>query len=192
MTAVCTKGVESLSSGTNEGEAYTQFWAAVLVKINTEKKVSEKLNALGIHTYLPVQSEYHKWSDRRKKIDRIVIPMIVFVKIDRTLERRLLTYSYIYKFISYPGQSHAAAIPDYQIERLKYMLNQSDMKVEFNSCKFEIGDEVEIARGPLKGLSGRLCYVDNGKPLIGIYLDMLGYACVTIDKNDVEIKNKAI
>ena len=79
-----------------------------------------------------------------------------------------------------------------EIERLKYMLNQSDMKVEFNSCKFEIGDEVEIARGPLKGLSGRLCYVDNGKPLIGIYLDMLGYACVTIDKNDVEIKNKAI
>ena len=66
-----------------------KYWVAALVKINTEKKVGERLSKLGYHSYVPTQTEIHQWSDRKKKIERIVIPMIVFVLVDKVEENYL-------------------------------------------------------------------------------------------------------
>ena len=180
----------SFVNGTNDREAHPKYWIAVLVQMNTEQKSSTKLTKLGITNYVPTQSEIHQWSDRKKKIERIVIPMIVFVKVDKETEKILRTYSFIYKFISYPGQKDAAIIPDEQIEKLKFMLNNAETAVEISDSIFEVGEEVEIVRGPLKGFSGELCYFEKGKPKVGIYLELLGYACVSVNINDVKSKNK--
>ena len=182
----------SFVNGTNDREAHPKYWIAVLVQMNTEQKSSTKLTKLGITNYVPTQSEIHQWSDRKKKIERIVIPMIVFVKVDKETEKILKTYSFIYKFISYPGQKDAAIIPDEQIEKLKFMLNNAETAVEISDSIFEVGEEVEIVRGPLKGFSGELCYFEKGKPMIGVYLELLGYACVSVNKNDVKSRNKQI
>ena len=181
---------ESFVNGTNDREAHLKYWIAVLVQMNTEQKVSTYLDKLGITNYVPTQTEMHQWSDRKKKIEIIVIPMVVFVWVDKTIEKNLRTYSFIYKFISYPGRKEAAVIPNEQIEKLKFMLKNADSIVEVSDAVYEIGEEVEILRGPLKGLSGELCYFEKDKPMIGIYLDVLGYACVSVNKNDVRSKNK--
>ena len=180
----------SFVNGTNDREARPKYWIAVLVQMNTEQKSSTKLTKLGITNYVPTQSEIHQWSDRKKKIERIVIPMIVFVQVDKETEKTLRTYSFIYKFISYPGQKEPAIIPDEQIEKLKFMLNNAETAVEISDSIFEVGEEVEIVRGPLKGFSGELCYFEKGKPKVGIYLELLGYACVSVNINDVKSKNK--
>ena len=91
---------ESFVNGTSDREAYPKYWIAVLVQMCTEQKVSTKLNKLGITNYVPTQTEIHQWSDRKKKIERIVIPMVVFVQVDKEIEKSLITYSFIYKFIS--------------------------------------------------------------------------------------------
>ena len=181
---------DSFVNGTNDREAHPKYWIAVLVQMNTEQKSSTKLTKLGITNYVPTQSEIHQWSDRKKKIERIVIPMVVFVLVDKEIEKQLRTYSFIYKFISYPGQKEAAIIPDEQIEKLKFMLNNAETAVEISDSIFEVGKEVEIVRGPLKGFSGELCYFEKGKPMIGVYLELLGYACVSVNKNDVKSRNK--
>lgn len=162
------------------------YWVAATVQMNTEKKVSLQLTKLGYHCYLPTQTEIHQWSDRKKKIDRIVIPTIVFVKVDKKQENELRMQPFIYRFISYPGQKDAAKIPDEQIEQLKFMLGKADSPIEFTDCGFEIGEEIEIARGPLKGLYGELCFKEKGKPMIGIHLNFLGYSLVNIDIKDVK------
>ena len=181
---------ESLVNGTNDREAYPKFWIAALVQMNCEKKVASKLDKLGITNYVPTQKEIHQWSDRKKKIERIVIPMVVFVQVDEEIEKSLITYSFIYKFISYPGQKETAIIPDEQIEKLKFMLNNADSNVEVYDSIYEVGEEIEIVRGPLKGFSGELCYFEKGKPKVGICLELLGYACVSVNINDVKSKNK--
>ena len=181
---------DSFVNGTNDREAHPKYWIAVLVQMNTEQKSSTKLTKLGITNYVPTQSEIHQWSDRKKKIERIVIPMVVFVLVDKEIEKQLRTYSFIYKFISYPGQKEAAIIPDEQIEKLKFMLNNAETAVEISDSIFEVGEEVEIVRGPLKGFAGELCYFEKGKPMIGVYLELLGYACVSVNKNDVKSRNK--
>lgn len=180
----------SLVNGASDREAHPKFWIAVLVQMCTELKVSLRLNKLGFHTYVPTQTEIHQWSDRKKKIERIVIPMVIFVQVDKESVRNLITYSFIYKLISYPGQKEAAIIPNEQIEKLKFMLNNAESNVEVSDSVYEIGEEVEIIRGPLKGFSGELCYFEAGKPKIGVHLELLGYACVNVNINDVKSKNK--
>ncbi|WP_158712808.1 UpxY family transcription antiterminator [Parabacteroides pacaensis] len=175
---------------TSDREAHPKRWIAILVQTCTEKKVGQRLDKLGIENYIPTQIEVHQWSDRKKKIERVVIPMVVFVKADNETEKTLRTYSFVYKFVSYPGQRTAATIPHEQIEKLKFMLDHAESKVEINDLTFEIGEEIEIVRGPLKGFCGELYYFEKEKPMIGIHIELLGYACVDINKADVKSKNK--
>ncbi len=176
---------DSLVNVTNDREAHPKHWIAALVQMNTEKKVSTQLNKLGFENYVPTQTEIHHWSDRKKKIDRIIIPMVVFVFLNAEEEVQLKKYSFIYKILSYPGQKKAAIIPNEQIERLKFMLKNADSKVELNDKLFEVGGKVQIVRGPLKNLEGELCYFNSNKPMVAIRIECLGYACVNVSKSDV-------
>lgn len=174
---------------TNGREAHPRYWFAVLVKMNTEKKVSEKLNMLGIENYVPIQTEMRQWSDRKKRIERIVIPMIVFVYVDKEEVKIVRAFSSVHKFLSYPGIKEPAIIPNEQIWNLRLMLNNADSKVEISDSIYAIGEEVEIIRGPLKGLRGELCYFEKEKPMVGVHIELLGYACVNVNRNDVKSKN---
>lgn len=124
---------ESFVNGTNDREAYPKFWIAALVQMNCERKSAEKLSKLGIQNYVPIQEEVHLWSDRRKKIIRVVIPMVVFVHVDKVERNIVRDLSFIYKLITYPGQSQPAVIPDSQISKLQFMVNHSKEEIDRKS-----------------------------------------------------------
>lgn len=42
-------------------------WLAAYVRLYHEKKTRDRLTAMGIESFLPVQEEIHQWSDRRKR-----------------------------------------------------------------------------------------------------------------------------
>lgn len=172
-------------NGTDDREARPKRWIAALVQVRSEKAVGEKLTRLGIENYVATQWEIHQWSDRKKKVERIVIPMVVFVRADERIIKQLRTYTFIYKIISYPGTYEAAIIPDEQMDRLKFMLWHADSPVELNE-RMEVGDKVRIARGPLKGLEGELCYIKEDKTMVAVRIESLGYACVNVSGTDIE------
>ena len=60
-------------------------WLVVCVQSNREKKTYERLSALGFESFLPLQEETRRWSDRSKKVQRVVIPMVVFARIAPSL-----------------------------------------------------------------------------------------------------------
>ena len=185
---VC-KEKDSFVNGTNDREAYPKRWVAALVQMNCEKKVASKLDKLGITNYMPIQKEVHQWSDRKKIIDRIVIPMVVFVRATVLEEKWIREQSYIFKLLALPGtdedkKKFATPIPDYQIERLKFLLENAVCQVTIEK-PLHIGDNVQIIRGPLKGLIGKLCRLNGNKQVVAILLDCLGYACVEISINDI-------
>lgn len=177
---------ESTVNVTDERVAHPKHWVAALVQVNTEKTASKKLQAIGIETYVPTQLETHQWSDRRKKIDRVVIPMVVFVRVEKENISRLVYHSFIHKLLTYPGQKTPAIIPDEQIENLKFMLGQSDSRVEIRDHVFKTGDRVRIIHGPLKGIEGELCRVETGKSMLSVQIDCLGYACVDVEAGEVQ------
>lgn len=177
---------ESVVSVTTDREAHPERWIATLVQMCTEKKVASRLKKLGIEHYVPTQTEIHQWSDRKKKVERVVIPMVVFVRVDESTERTLRMQSFIRKILTYPGQTTAAVIPDEQVERLKFMLKQADSPVELMAQNLQVGDKVRIVRGALKGLEGELSKSMTEKSMVAIRIDGLGYACVSVSVGDLE------
>lgn len=178
---------KSLAHGTNDREACPKCWVAALVQMNCEKKAASKLDKLGFPNYVPIQQEEHQWSDRKKKIDRVVIPMVVFVRLARDEQDAFRRLPFILKFITYPGSRELATpIPDEQIETLKFLLHNADAKVSIVE-NLKVGDKVCLARGPLKGLEGELSHIEENKPVVAIRIDGLGYACVRVDKVNLEL-----
>ena len=177
----------SFVNGTNDREAYPKRWIAVLVQVNCEKKTATRLGKVGYETYIPTQQEVHQWSDRKKKVDRLIMPMVVFVRATVREEEWLRDQSYIYKLLALPGSDEdkkkfASPIPDYQIERLKFLLENAETEVTIVS-NFKVGDSVRVVSGPLKGLEGIVSEADEKSSVVGIQIDGLGYACVKIAKN---------
>ncbi|MBQ8673718.1 MAG: UpxY family transcription antiterminator, partial [Bacteroides sp.] len=124
-------------NGTTDREALPKHWVATLVQSCCERSVSKKLDGLKIENYVPSQWEYRQWSDRKKKVERMVIPMIVFIHADKPTIKRLITYTFINKVLSYPGERQPAIIPDQQIDHLKFMLKQSEAPIEMHEQVFK-------------------------------------------------------
>ena len=178
-------------NGTDDREAHSKCWVAALVQVRSEKAVGKKLESLGIENWVPTQMEVHQWSDRKKKVERVVIPMFVFIRAEESALKSLAYHSFIYKLVTLPGQKSPAIIPDSQIENLRFMLKQTETPVEMREHVFKTGDHVRIVRGPLKDLEGELCMVEADKPMVAVLIDCLGYACVSIDKSDLEVTPKS-
>lgn len=161
-------------------------WLIALVQMNCEKRVSEQLDKLEIQNFVAAQTEVHKWSDRRKVIDRIILPMTVFIYVDEAEQKSLREYSFIYKLMSFPGEKTPAEIPDEQIERFRHMLRCTESPVGIESAPLTVGEDVVISRGSLRGLCGELTSIRNNESHVIIRLDGLGCASVDIPSEFVE------
>lgn len=156
-----------------------------MVRMHHEKKVAEKLGKLGIECFVPVQEEYHQWSDRAKKVLTPLIPMMVFVHVDGLERREVLNLSTVSRYMVLRGESAPAVIPDEQMNRFKFMLDYSEELISMNSAPLARGEKVRVIKGPLAGLEGELVHVD-GKSKIAVRLDVLGCACVDMPRGFVE------
>ena len=125
---------KSFANGTNDREAHPKRWIAVLVQMNCEKKTATQLGKAGYETYIPTQQEIHQWSDRKKKVNRLIMPMVVFVRATVNEEEWLRNQSYIFRLLALPGSDEdkrkfATSIPDYQNLCLKMQKQKSQLSV---------------------------------------------------------------
>ncbi len=165
--------------------AYPKLWLVAQVRIYHEKKTSERLTKMGIENFLPIQSRVHLWSDRKKKIDHIVIPMVIFVHVTSQERKEVLTLSSVSRYMVMHGESSPAIIPDSQMERFKFMLDYSEEAISMNTVPLVPGEKVCVIKGPLTGLEGELVTV-NGKTKVVVRMDALGCASVDIPIGFVE------
>ena len=171
--------------GTGEGVAHSKRWYVALVRMHHEKKVAERLSKMGIDSFVPVQQEIHQWSDRRKMITSVLLPMMVFVHVDPKERMEVLSFSTVSRYMVMRGESSPAVIPDEQMARFRFMLDYSAESVSMNSSPLARGEQVRVIKGPLSGLVGELVSVD-GKSKIAVRLNMLGCACVDMPAGYVE------
>ena len=160
-------------------------WLVAQVRIYHEKKTSERLTKMGIENYVPVQRKTHLWSDRRKQIDHIVIPMKIFVRVDAQEQKDVLMLSAVSRYMVLHGESAPAVIPDTQMEKFKFMLDYSEEAVNMSNTPLSPGEKVRVIKGPLRGLEGELVTL-NGKTKIAVRLDMLGCASVDMPVGYIE------
>lgn len=168
-------------------------WFVALVNSRHEKSVAEKLTGIVLETYVATQKEMRIWANgRRKIVDRVVIPSMVFVRCTEKERRQIVNLPYINRFMvnrsadSGGLNKPVAVIGDAEIRKLKFMLGQADSPVEFVPTAFRVNDTVRVIRGNLRGLEGEIRANSDGTHTLLVSLSLLGGATVHIHPQDVE------
>ena len=161
-------------------------WYALYTRPRHEKKILDTLIEKDINAFLPMIEETRQWKDRRKKVKVPLFRSYVFVQIELKDRFNTLQTHGVVKLISFGGKP--AAIPDWQIEQLKRVIEYPD------TLKLEIylreGDWVEVTSGPFKGIRGIFREL-RGENRIVINIDgIFQSASFVIDKSIVEKINK--
>lgn len=160
-------------------------WLAAYVKMHHEKRVRERLSELEIENFLPVQTEVRQWSDRKKRVEQVLIPMMIFVHVDTEEQRTVLTHPSVLRYLVLRGEHAPAEIPEEQMNRFRFMLDFSDQPVSFNTAGLQPGEKVKVIKGPLAGLEGEFVTVD-GKSNVIVRISHLGCAVVEVNASMVE------
>ncbi len=167
----------------NDGKKH---WYALYVRIHHEKKTEEKLNEMGITNYLPVQEVVRQWSDRKKRLTVVVIPMMIFVQTDEHERLELIrNIPSVTGCLFDHSTRQPAIIPDNEMKRFKFMLDFSEETVHFIDKPLAPGDKIRVIKGPLAGLEGELAYL-NGKSQIIVRMQQLGSVSVEMPVGCIE------
>lgn len=152
-------------------------WFVAYVRMHHERKTAEKLSAMHIESFVPVREEIHQWSQRKKKIQRVLIPQMVFIHATEKERLEALTLSSISHYMVLRGEHRPAVISDEQMKQFKFMVDYSEETIEIMDAKLVPGQSVKVIKGPLSGLEGELIEI-GGKSKVVVRLDILGCAGV--------------
>jgi len=135
-------------------EADHAAWFAIQTRSRSEKKVASQLEAKGIETFLPLLSEVHCWSDRRKLVHQPLFPSYVFVHIHPSPSSRppILSTLGVCGFVGARGAG--LPIPEKQILDIRTVVTNP---VPFTPYPFlREGRRVRVRGGCLDGIEGTL------------------------------------
>ena len=149
----------------------TLKWYALYTNPRAEKKVANELDIRGFENYLPLQTTFKKWSDRKKKVEIPLFNSYVFVKTDLELNYyKILEIPGIVKFVRFGKEINS--IRDVQIEQIKLLLSNFD-DIEVNSELIGLNELVEVIAGPLSGFKGMTIENQSNKTF-AIEIEQLG------------------
>jgi transcription antitermination factor NusG len=159
------------------------FWTALYVRAHHEKKVYRQLIDKHIESYLPLKKVLRQWSDRKKWIEEPLFRCYIFIRThSKGRLMALQTYGAV-RIISFHGCP--AIVRDKEIEFIRQILKEYPT---VEACtQGSIGDVVEIIRGPLVGLQGRL-YEMRGQKRMVVTIESIHQSLhFTIDSSDLRI-----
>lgn len=164
-------------------------WFVALVNHNSEKQSSERLTKLGVANFVPTQTEIRVWKNGRKsKVSRVVIPSVIFIHCTEEKRKDIVGLPFILRFMTNKAGTSSngiskplAIIPNDQMERLKFMLGQSDVPVRIGELPLERGDKVRVMRGNLAGLEGEVIDMNDSKSELIVAINIFGCARLSIE-----------
>ncbi|MCD4695014.1 MAG: UpxY family transcription antiterminator [Bacteroidales bacterium] len=164
--------------------SHQKSWYAIYTKSRNEKKTFQLLQESGIEGYLPLIKTLKQWSDRKKWVEEPLFRSYIFVKISRKEYHKVLNIFGVVRFITFEGK--AVKIPEKQILAIKqFVNNEEDYTLTYENLK--IGSQIEIYRGSLRGLTGRLVEI-RGKQKVKIEIESIGQSiALTIPKSYLKV-----
>ena len=159
-------------------------WYALHTRPRHEKLVVQRLVERGVETFLPIVTETHRWSDRKKSVQLPLFSCYVFARFipNRSERLQVLRVSGVLGLVG--SQGEGTPIPDEQIDAVRTLVEGS---VPWSSHPFlKIGQRVRIRSGALNGLEGVLVS-RNGSDTLVISVDALQRSlAVRVEGYDLE------
>jgi transcription antitermination factor NusG len=162
----------------------TPHWYAVQTHTRHERKVTAQLEEKGITTFLPLVTEVHRWSDRRKVVELPLFSCYAFVHMAHSVEARLLVLQTqgVLGFVGIHGVG--IPIPDKEIEDIKTLLAHDPACTPYPFLK--VGRRVRIRGGCFDGVEGILVGKNRDQSLV-VSIELIQRSvAVRIDGYDVE------
>jgi transcription antitermination factor NusG len=147
-----------------------EHWYALQTRARHERMVEQRLQERGVTTFLPMVTEVHRWSDRKKKVQLPLFGCYLFAKFGPTKVDRLrvLRVDGIFNLVGSRGEG--MPIPDSQIEAVRALV---EAEIPWSSHPFlKIGQRVRIRSGALDGVEGILVS-RNGDSTLVISIDAI-------------------
>ena len=162
----------------------TPSWYAVQTRSRHEKVVAHRLQEQGVATYLPLVTEVHRWSDRKKTVELPLFSCYLFARLLPTNEDRLrvLTLDGVLHLVGSGRQG--TPIPDEQISTVRALV---EGQLPVSAYPFlKIGQRVRIRSGALSGVEGILVSRNGNRTLV-VSVDAIQRSlAVHIEGYDVE------
>ena len=139
-------------------------WYAIHTRAQHEKAVAFHLKNEGINTFLPLVSEVHRWSDRRKVVEVPLFSCYVFVnlRLDPGTWCKVLSAKGVLRLLGIRGEG--VPIPENQMESIRALVSG---KLPYTICPFlKVGQRVRVRGGCLDGVEGILVARNGNRTLV--------------------------
>jgi transcriptional antiterminator NusG len=142
----------------------TESWYGLQTRPRHEKMVANRLKERGVTAFLPLVSEEHRWSDRKKTVQVPLFSCYVFAKFapNRSERLRVLRVDGVFGLVGDRGEG--TPIPDEQIAAVQSLV---ETQLPWSTHPFlKIGQRVRIRSGVLDGLEGILVSRNGDRSLV--------------------------
>ena len=137
-------------------------WYALKTRSRHEKRVADQLVQRNIDTFLPLCDTWRQWKDRKKKVELPLFPGYCFARFPLVEKLRVLNVLGVADLVSING--HAEPIREEELAAIQQLVST---KLQFDPHPFlEEGMDVEVVRGPLTGVRGKLLRKDRVTRLV--------------------------
>jgi len=145
-------------------EAEAENWYGLQTRPRHEKIVAQRLEERGVKTFLPLVTEVHRWSDRKKSVQVPLFGCYVFARFvpNRADRLRVLRVDGVFGLVGARGEG--TPIPDSEIDSVRSVI---EGPVPWSSHPFlKIGQRVRIRSGSLDGMEGILVSSNGDRTLV--------------------------
>jgi transcription antitermination factor NusG len=145
-------------------ETEAENWYGLHTRSRHEKIVAQRLEERGVKTFLPVVTEVHRWSDRKKSVEMPLFSCYVFAKFAPRREERLRVLRVDGVFGLVGDRGEGSPIPEEQIDAVRSVVGG---QMPWSSHPFlKIGQRVRIRSGALDGTEGILVSRNGDRTLV--------------------------
>jgi transcription antitermination factor NusG len=170
--------------GPSRSVATEPRWYALQIRPHFEKKADTLLRSKGLDIFLPLLTETHRWSDRRKQVTTPLFPGYAFARLRLSPETRKLALQTAGVIGFAGGHNEPVSVPASQIESLRQLLQADvDCAIRPFLCS---GQRVRIRSGSLAGLVGILIH-NTRKSLVISVESIRRSVSVAIEGYDLEV-----
>ena len=176
-----------------------QYWFVAIVTPYTEKKAVERMDDLvqywkkqeildeteTVTAYVPIQKKvrYRPGTRKRVEVEEVLTSCYIFIRCSKAIRYKIASEAkFILHFLmnsatkTESGSRDFARIPDEQMENFMRMVGDAENEVTIDPTRIHVGDRVRIKTGKLAGLEANICKEPDGRTLLALRVDFLGYA----------------